>query len=161
MLTRLTELIEAHNVFVRERKPNWIRSLGIALVYLGLSCRQTAEVLRFSDVDKASHEAVRQWYHRAKALLRNPSKRHRSTVAIESTRRRSRWKDGGAISGRRSTRRAGSCSACSSRRRGTVTVPPVSYGARYRCARTRRWCSWTGDRGIQRHSAGWACRGNG
>ena len=45
MLTRLTELIETHNVFVRERKPNWPRSLGIALLFHGLSCRKTAEVL--------------------------------------------------------------------------------------------------------------------
>ena len=76
MLTRLTELIEAHNVFVRERKPNWLRSLGVALLYLGLSCRQTAEVLHVSDVDDASHEAVRQWYHRVQKLLRNPSHRN-------------------------------------------------------------------------------------
>jgi hypothetical protein len=80
-LTRLTELIEAHNVFVRERKPLWVRSLGIALLYFGLSCRQTAEVLQ--RVDAASYEAARQWYHRAKALLREPSKRHRSVIAID------------------------------------------------------------------------------
>ena len=84
MLTRLTELIETHNVFVRERKPNWLRSLGIALVYLGLSCRQTAEVLHFSD--DASHETVRQWYHRAHGLLHDPSKQHRPTVAINETK---------------------------------------------------------------------------
>ena len=84
MLTQLTELIETHNVFVRERKPNWLRSLGIALVYLGLSCRQTAEVLHFSD--DASHEAVRQWYHRAHGLLHDLSKRHRPTVAIDETK---------------------------------------------------------------------------
>ena len=80
-LTRLTELIEAHNVSVRERKPLWVRSLGIALLYFGLSCRQTAEVLQ--RVDAASYEAARQWYHRAKALLREPSKRHRSVIAID------------------------------------------------------------------------------
>ena len=94
-LTRLTELIENHNVFVRERKPLWVRSLGIALLYLGLSCRQTAEVLQ--RVDAASYEAARQWYHRAKALLREPSKRHRSVIAIDETRPRSTWKNGGAI----------------------------------------------------------------
>ena len=46
ILARLTEFIEAHNVFARERKPNWIRSSGIALLYLGLSCKQAADVLR-------------------------------------------------------------------------------------------------------------------
>jgi transposase-like protein len=43
-------------------------------------------VLRFVDVDNASHEAIREWYHRAKALLRDPSKRHRPTVAIDETK---------------------------------------------------------------------------
>ena len=83
MFTHFSELIETHNVFVRERKPNWLRSLGIALVYLGLSCRQTAEVLHFSDVDKASYEAIREWYHRTKVLLRDPPKRCRKVIAID------------------------------------------------------------------------------
>ena len=83
MFTHFSELLEAHNVFVRERKPNRIRSLGIALVYLGLSCRQTAEVLRFSDVDKASYEAIREWYRRTKVLLRDPPKRCRKVIAID------------------------------------------------------------------------------
>ena len=60
--------------------------MGIALLYWGLSCRQVAEFLRFSDIDKASHEAVRQWYHRAKALFCDPSKRHRPTIAIDETK---------------------------------------------------------------------------
>jgi len=84
MFTQLTELIETHNVFVRERKPTSLRATGIALLYFGLSCRQTAEVLSFSD--DASHEAVRQWYHRVQKLLRDPSKRYRPTVAIDETK---------------------------------------------------------------------------
>jgi transposase-like protein len=84
MFTHFSELLEAHNVFVRERKPNWLRALGIALVYLGLSCRKAAEVLRFSD--DASYEAVREWYHKAKALLRAPPKRCRKTIAIDETK---------------------------------------------------------------------------
>ena len=84
MLTRLTELIETHNVFVRERKPNWLRSLGIVLLFHGLSCRKTAEVLSF--FDEASYEAARQWYHRARNLLSAPQKRHRSMVAIDETK---------------------------------------------------------------------------
>ena len=66
MLTRLTELIETHNLFVRERREtelNWLRSLGIVLVYFGLSFRQVAKELSFSD--ETSHEAVMEWYHRA------------------------------------------------------------------------------------------------
>ena len=84
MLTRLTELIETHNIFVRERKPNQLRAMGIALLYYGLSCRQTAEVLSF--FDEASHEAARQWYHRAQELLSAPQKRRRSMIAIDETK---------------------------------------------------------------------------
>ena len=127
MLTRLTELIEAHNVFVRERKPNWLRSLGIALVYLGLSCRQTAEVLHFSDVDDASHEAVRQWYHRAKALLRATPRRCRRTVAIDETKVKveKRWYFLWAAVD--TENKIGNCFASLSRRRETATTPPSSY----------------------------------
>jgi transposase-like protein len=85
MFTHFSELIETHNLFVRERKPNWLRAMGIVLLYWGLSCRQVAEFLRFSDGDKASHEAVRQWYHRAKALFCVPT-RYRPTVAIDETK---------------------------------------------------------------------------
>ena len=84
ILTRLTELIETHNLFVRERKPNWLRAMGIALLYCGLSCRQTAEVLSF--FDEASYEAARQWYHRAQNMLSAPQKRYRPTVAIDETK---------------------------------------------------------------------------
>jgi transposase-like protein len=58
--------------------------LGIALLYLGMSCRKTAEVLSF--FDEASYEAARQWYHRAKDLLSAPQKRHRPTIAIDETK---------------------------------------------------------------------------
>jgi hypothetical protein len=67
MFTHLAELLETHNVFVRERTPNKLRAMGIALLYWGPSCRRTAEVLSLSD--GASNEAVRQWYHRDKELL--------------------------------------------------------------------------------------------
>ena len=84
MLTPLTELVETHHLFVRERKPNQLRAMEIALLYLDLSCRKTAEVLSF--FDEASYEAARQWYHRVKDLLSAPQKRHRPTIA--SMRRR-------------------------------------------------------------------------
>jgi hypothetical protein len=73
-------------VFIRERKPNSLRSLGIAPLYLGLSCRQTAEVLPF--FDEASHEAARQRYHRAQALFCTPQRRCRRTIAIDETKRK-------------------------------------------------------------------------
>ena len=128
MFTHLSELLETHNVFVRERKPNRLRSLGIALLYWGLSCRQVAEFLRFSDIDDdASHEAVRQWYHRTQKLLHNPSKRHRPTVAIDETKIKveGRWYFLWAAVD--TENRAGSCFAWRSRRQETAVTPPVSY----------------------------------
>ena len=58
MLTRLTGLIVAHNVFVEDGKPSWFQSLGITLLYLGLPFRQAAEV--FSFFEDASYEAAQQ-----------------------------------------------------------------------------------------------------
>jgi len=56
-----------------------------ALQYLGMSCRQSAEVLLFSD--DASHEAVRQWYHwTVHCFVHNPSKRYRRAIAINETK---------------------------------------------------------------------------
>jgi len=86
MFTHFSELLETHNVFVRNRKPNRIRSLGIALLYYGLSCRKAADVLRFLGADNASHEAVREWYHRAKELLSAPQKQCRPMIAIDETK---------------------------------------------------------------------------
>ena len=63
---------------------NWLRATGIALLYYGLSCRQTAEVLSF--FDEASYEAARQWYHRARELLRAPPRRCRKAIAIDETK---------------------------------------------------------------------------
>jgi len=93
MLTQLTAPLESKKVFIRERKPNWLRSLGIALLYPGLSCRQTAEVLSF--FDEASQEAARQWYHRAQALLGAPPRRCRRAIAIDETKLkvRGRWSE--------------------------------------------------------------------
>ena len=141
--------------------------MGIALLYWGLSCRQVAEFLRFSDIDKASHEAVRQWYHRAQKLLCDPSKRHRPTIAIDRRDEdQGRWREPTwcySSSGRRSIRRIGNYSASLLRRRETVVMPPSRF---IRCvlktctnehadgARGRRM-----GRGIQRRCTDWACRG--
>jgi transposase-like protein len=90
--------LRAKRFLFRERKLNWLRSLEITLLYLGLSCRQTAEVLSF--FDEASHEAVRQWYHRAQALLGAPPRRCRRATAIEEEKLKVRG--GGALSERQS-----------------------------------------------------------
>jgi len=62
MFTQFAELIETHNVFVREGKHTSLRAKGFSLLYFGQLCRQTAEVFLFCD--DASREAVRQWSHR-------------------------------------------------------------------------------------------------
>jgi len=51
-------------VFERRRKSDEVRALGITLVHLGLSYRQTEKVLEL--FDEISHEAVRKWYHRTR-----------------------------------------------------------------------------------------------
>jgi len=84
MLTRLVEMLRAKKVFVRERKPLELRALGILLIYLGLSCRQTEEVLM--SFGGASYEAARQWYHRAKQLFPTIEKKYRATIAIDETK---------------------------------------------------------------------------
>ena len=99
--------------------------MGIALLYHGLSCRQTAEVLSF--FDEASYEAARQWYHRAKALLREPSKRHRPLIAIDETKMKvERWWYfiWAAVD---TENRAESCSAWKSRRRERGAMPPSRF----------------------------------
>ena len=140
MLTQLTELIEAHNLFVRERKPNWLRAMGIALLYFGMSCRKTAEVLSF--FDEASYEAG------SPAVVPSGSKYAlctAETVQANSSDRRDEGEGGGtwyySSSGRLSTRRTGSCFASRSRRHETATMLPVSYDGCYRRARTHRRCS--------------------
>jgi len=50
-------------------------------MYFGLSCRQIAEFLQCHK--EASYEAARQWYHRAKTLLRVPPPRSRCAIAID------------------------------------------------------------------------------
>ena len=79
MLTQLTELIEAHNIFVRERKSNWLRSLGIALLYYGLSCRKAIAI----DETKVRVEGM--WYY--SSSRRRSTRRTKSCHASRSRRR--------------------------------------------------------------------------
>jgi len=82
--TRIVELLRVERVFERQRKSDEIRALGILLIYLGLSCRQAKHVLEC--LNDVSHEAIRKWYHRAKGVLRQPSRKHRERVAIDETK---------------------------------------------------------------------------
>jgi len=72
LLTRIVELLESEKVFVRRRKTNEARVLGILLIYLGLSCRSRGMLQCFAD---KGYEAARQWYRRAKYLFESPEKK--------------------------------------------------------------------------------------
>ena len=147
MLTRLTELLGTHNVFVRGRKPNWLRSLGIALLFHGLSCRKTAGVLCF--FDEASYEAARQWYHCAQKLLSAPQKRYRPTVAIDETKIKVKetWYYLWAAVDTENREGAARCrNHADSRRPRCVSLHTTGVTDVYE--RIRRRCSWTVGRGI-------------
>gem|GEM_PF-2960632 len=60
----MVELLRGKGVFERRRKSDEVRALGITLVHLGLSYRQTEKVLE--PFDEISHEAVRKWSHRTR-----------------------------------------------------------------------------------------------
>ena len=146
MFTHFPELLETHNLFVRNRKSNKIRSLGIALLYYGLSCRKAADVLCFPGADNASYEAVREWYHRAKALLRAPQKRHRPLIAIDETKIKVERRWYYSSSGRRSTRRIWERTArrgTHADERGERCPPPVSYGG---CSKVHEHAESAGGR---------------
>ena len=141
--------------------------MGIALLYLGMSCRQTAEVLRF--FDEASYEAARQWYHRAQNMLSAPQKRYRPTVAIDETKVK---EGGGNLHGtilplgggryREQGRELLGVSLTHADTRRPRRLPPVSYNGCYRRARTNTPTvlvdggPWYG---IQGRYADWACPG--
>jgi len=67
ILSHIEELLEAKNVFERNRTPLRIRALGILLYHLGLSLRNCSMVL--SSFEPISHESVRLWYHKSSRLF--------------------------------------------------------------------------------------------
>jgi putative transposase len=83
MLSHVEQVLEAKNVFERTRKTMKTRTLGVVLYHLGVSCRNTSAVL--SSFEPASHEAVRNWYHRA-AKIFQVKKAVRRVIAIDETK---------------------------------------------------------------------------
>lgn len=67
MLSHIQEVLEAKNIFERNRKTIKTRALGVMLYHLGVSCRNTSEVV--SSFESVSHEAIRNWYHRAAQIF--------------------------------------------------------------------------------------------
>ncbi len=83
MHRRLVKALETKNIFDRERKEMETRALGIVLYHMGLSLRQCEEVL--SSREQVSHEAIRQWYHRAAGLF-SLEACERDALAIDETK---------------------------------------------------------------------------
>ncbi len=76
-------MLRVRKVFLRARKPDDLRALGIVLYHLGLSCWKVETVLE--GFGGASHESVRRWYHRCRTLF-DPPPRERRAVAVDETK---------------------------------------------------------------------------
>jgi len=83
MLPRLEELLEAKNIFVRNRKKRRTHALGILMYHYGLSLRKCRTIL--SDFENISHESIRKWYHKTDNIF-SIEKRYRETVAVDETK---------------------------------------------------------------------------
>ncbi|MGF3585527.1 MAG: hypothetical protein ACQXXD_07450 [Thermoplasmatota archaeon] len=83
MLPYIEELLEARNIFVRNRKQRRTRSLGILLYHYGLSLRKCRTIV--SCFEEISHEAIRKWYHRVDTIF-TVDKKHREVIAVDETK---------------------------------------------------------------------------
>ena len=83
MLSNIEKVLEAKNIFERERKSMKTRALGVILYHFGISLRNTSLVI--SSFEQASHEAVREWYLRA-AKIFQVRKVERKIIAIDETK---------------------------------------------------------------------------
>ena len=83
MLPRLEKLLEAKNIFVRNRKKRRTRALGILMYHYGLSLRKCRTIL--SSFEDISHESIRKWYHKTDTIF-SVEKCYRETVAVDETK---------------------------------------------------------------------------
>ena len=83
MLNEIAELLVGNKAFQRERKKNRTRALAIALYYLGVSLRDTAEMV--CNFEVVSHEAVRLWFQRFGTIRPVLEQKERKVVAIDET----------------------------------------------------------------------------
>lgn len=77
-------MIRDRKLFLRRRKKDEIRALGMILHHLGLSLRETRRIVR--SYGKVSHEAIRQWYHRLGSIDSNVERKERKVLAIDETK---------------------------------------------------------------------------
>jgi len=83
MLSHLEELLEAKNIFVRNRKQKRTRALGILMYHYGLSLRKCKTIV--SSFEDISHESIRKWYHKTDAIF-SVGKCYRETVTVDETK---------------------------------------------------------------------------
>ena len=83
ILSHLEELLEAKNIFVRNRKKRRTRALGILMYHYGLSLRKCRNIL--SSFEDISHESIRKWYHKTDTIF-SVEKCYRETVAVDETK---------------------------------------------------------------------------
>ncbi len=77
------DALRAKRIFLRARTDDWVRALGIVLYHLGPSLQDTSLVLE--GFQRRSHEAVREWYSRARDLFQVEA-RQRRAIAVDETR---------------------------------------------------------------------------
>jgi transposase-like protein len=78
LLDRLVKWIEERKIFLRKRKSDEQRALGMLLYHSGLSYEKTSMFVG------ASHEAVREWYQKGRELFGNSTrKKRRVRIAVD------------------------------------------------------------------------------
>jgi len=83
-IQQLIKEIKAKKVFRRNKKKVELKVLAALLYFFGLSLRKTSNFL--SLFEEISHESVRIYYHRLKAVLKQPKKKERRLIAIDETK---------------------------------------------------------------------------
>ena len=83
MLSNMEKVLEAKNIFERERVSMKTRALGVILYHFGISLRNTSLVV--SSFEQASHEAIRDWYLRA-AKIFQVQKVERKIIVMDETK---------------------------------------------------------------------------
>jgi len=83
MLSHIEELLEAKNIFVRNRKQIRTRALGILMYHYDISLRKRKTIL-FSLKD-IFHESIRKWYHKTNTIF-SVRKSYTETAAVEEAK---------------------------------------------------------------------------
>ena len=83
MLDRLLKLIVDRKIFCWNRKNLEIKVLATLIYQAGISYRKVRDI--FGCIESFSHEALRKWYLKLKALFVQEKKHHRA-IAVDETK---------------------------------------------------------------------------